>query len=469
MITDMSKQHARPDGGRKELYTRFVSSYLFPLHEALKGHATTRLLRELEQSQWLNPSDIFAIQSQKLVRFLSDISLHVPYYRELFDKSHIDITAILSAKDLYRIPLLTKEIIRTNTDSLASEKYRGLTLKKTGGSTGQPLEFFVGDDRVSHDVAARWRALRWWGVDVGDRELVLWGAPAELGAQDTIRLIRDRLFRSRLVSAFDLSKPNMLSLIGTIRKYKPIVVFGYPSTLAYFSRFLLDRGFSLADCGVKVVFVTSEVLYADQREVIESAFGCPVANEYGGRESGFIARECPEGRMHISSEDIIVELVDENGRPVQLGESGEVVITHLATAGFPFLRYKTGDIATLDEEPCPCGRGLPVLKEVIGRSNDLLITQSGAVVHPNAINYIVREFHKIVAYKVIQTSLSQLKILLEVNGNLTAKEESDFRGMFVEKLGNGISINIEVVEKIPAEKSGKHRFVISHCQPGNSS
>ena len=469
MITDKSKLLTPSDSVEKDLYTRMISSCLFPLHEMMKGHSTTRFLRELERSQWLSHSDIVAIQSQKLVRFLADIVLCVPYYRKLFDESGINISAITSAKDLYRIPLLTKEVIRSNTDFLVSEKHSGLSLKKTGGSTGSPLEFFVGADRISHDVAARWRALRWWGVDIGDRELVLWGAPAELGTQDTVRLIRDKIFRSRLVSAFDLSNDNMLSLINTIRGYKPKVVFGYPSTLAYFSRFLLNRGFSLADCGVKVVFVTSEVLYADQRGVIESAFGCPVANEYGGRESGFIARECPEGRMHISSEDIIVELVDEKGRPVQQGESGEVVITHLATAGFPFLRYKTGDIATLDEEPCPCGRGLPVLKEVIGRSNDLLITQSGAVVHPNAINYIVREFHKIVAYKVIQTSLDQLKILLEVNGSLSDKEESDFRGMFFEKLGDGISINIEVVEKIPAEKSGKHRFVISHCQPGGNS
>src|SRR5262249_61095657 len=106
-------------------------------------------------------------------------------------------------------------------------------------------------------------------------------------------------------------------------------------------------GKRLDDLGVRVAFVTSEMLYDDQRGAIAQAFACPVANGYGARDAGFIAHECPSGGMHISAEDIVVEIVDANGTQLLPGQSGEVVVTHLATGDFPFIRYRTGDIASL--------------------------------------------------------------------------------------------------------------------------
>src|SRR5690606_14972011 len=133
----------------------------------------------------------------------------------------------------------------------------------------------------------------------------------------------------------------------------------------------------LESLGVKVVFVTSEMLYPHERNIISQSFQCPVANGYGARDAGFIAHECPAGSMHISAEDIIVELLDDNGQPVAAGQSGEIVVTHLATPGFPFIRYRTGDMAQLASQPCSCGRGLPVLANVQGRRRDFLVTTAG--------------------------------------------------------------------------------------------
>lgn len=117
------------------------------------------------------------------------------------------------------------------------------------------------------------------------------------------------------------------------------------------------------DLGIKVAFVTSERLYDYQRDDISRVFACPVANGYGGRDAGFIAHQCPHGGMHITAEDIIVEIVDKNGFPLPCGEAGEVVVTHLATGDFPFIRYRTGDVAVMSEKLCSCGRGLPVWRK----------------------------------------------------------------------------------------------------------
>ena len=124
----------------------------------------------------------------------------------------------------------------------------------------------------------------------------------------------------------------------------------------------------LRNIGLKAIFCTGEVLYDHQRELISETFGVPVANGYGARDAGFIAHECPAGKMHIAAEHVIVEILDESGQSVPKGEVGEIVITNLDGYAMPFIRYKTGDLGALADEQCPCGRGLPLMKE-IGRAS----------------------------------------------------------------------------------------------------
>ena len=215
--------------------------------------------------------------------------------------------------------------------------------------------------RVSHDVAAKWRATRWWGVDIGDPEVVLWGSPIEIGKQDRVKSARDRLFRSHLLPAFQMSEQQMDSYLDALERLRPRMLFGYASALALLAAHAERRGRAMHDLGVRVAFATGETLYPAQRAIIEKVFAAPVANGYGSRDAGFIAHQCPSGSLHVSSEHIIVELLDDVGQPVAAGEKGEIVTTHLATGDFPFVRYRTGDMAVSSAEPCKCGRGLPVL------------------------------------------------------------------------------------------------------------
>ncbi len=157
---------------------------IFPLHERLKGHSTVAVRQALEASQWWPPERLAAAQFARLEALLRNANDSVPYYRDLFRRSGFDPRAMTALADLERLPLLTKADIRANTESLKATTATGLTRSNTGGSSGEPLVFFLGKERVSHDVAAKWRATRWWGVDIGDREIVVWGSPIELDAQD---------------------------------------------------------------------------------------------------------------------------------------------------------------------------------------------------------------------------------------------------------------------------------------------
>lgn len=442
-------------------FTRLIAGLVFPLQERLKAHATVAVRRRMEESQWWPRARLEALQLERLRALLAHAGAHVPYYRELFARSGFDPGAVRALADLGRLPFLTKPLIRAHVDALRSERAARLARFNTGGSSGEPLVFYIGAERVSHDVAAKWRATRWWGVDVGDPEIVVWGSPIELGAQDRLRGLRDRLMRTELLPAFEMSEAKLDRFVARIRARRPKMLFGYPSSIALIARHARKRGVRMDDLGIVVAFVTAERLYEDQRAAIAQAFGCRVANGYGGRDAGFLAHECPEGGMHLTAEDAIVEIVDAAGRALPAGEAGEIVVTHLATKDFPFVRYRTGDVGVRDDRACACGRGLPLLAEVQGRTTDFVVAADGTVMHGLALIYSVREEPGIERFKIVQESLARTRVLVVPSPAFDPAAVGRIRAAFKRRLGGEVDVSVEVVDDIPPERSGKHRYVVS--------
>ena len=445
-------------------YTVLISNLIFPLQERMKRHDTVRVHKEMEQSQYWPPAQLEALRPARLKTLLTAASEHVAYYRDLFIRLGFDPRAVTSTADLQRLPFLDKATIRAHTESLKSDQAQDLARFNTGGSSGEPLIFFIGNERVSHDVAAKWRATRWWGVNIGDPEIVLWGSPIELTSQDRVRQFRDALMRTKLLPAFEMSPEKVAGFITEIRAMRPKMLFGYPSAFAHIARHAQDHGIRLDDIGIKVAFVTSERLYDHQRELIQKVFGCPVANGYGGRDAGFIAHQCPAGGMHLTHEDIIVEIIDAEGRVLPAGESGEIVVTHLATKDFPFIRYRTGDIGVLDDKLCACGRTLPLMKEVQGRSTDFLVAQNGTVMHGLSLIYIVRDLPGVRQFKIVQESLDLTRILLVTDAEFDTAHLPNIERGGKARLGENVTVEVSLVDEIPPEKSGKYRYVVSRVE-----
>ena len=443
------------------LQTALVANILFPLQEKLKKHDTVAIRQAMDNSQWWPAEKLEDLRLERLRTLLTKVGKHVPYYRDCFKNLGFDPQKIQSLADLQKLPLLTKSIIRTEGDRMKSDIAQGLARFNTGGSSGEPLIFFIGTERVSHDVAAKWRATRWWDVDIGDPEIVVWGSPIELGTQDRVRAIRDKLMRTELMPAFLMNDTNLDQFVARIRERRPKMLFGYPSAISHIATHAQKRGIPLNDLGIKVVFCTSERLYDHQRDAISSAFACPVANGYGGRDAGFIAHECPAGGMHITAEDIILEIVDEHGNTLPAGISGEIVVTHMATSDFPFIRYRTGDVGILGDESCPCGRGLPLLNAIQGRSTDFVVAADGTVMHGLALIYILRDSPSVGAFKIIQESRENILVQIVPTEEFDATTESKIINGFRARLGQSVSVRIEKMAEIPAEKSGKHRYVKS--------
>ncbi len=445
------------------MHPKLVKYLTFPLHEKIIGRKTFSYLRELERLQWASPSQLDELQFEKLKALLMHAGKNIPFYAKRFRASGFDPAKMQSVEDFKVLPLLTKAEIRENLKDMTwSSCPGGLHRYNTGGSSGQPLIFYFDRRRQAYDAAARALTHRWWGIDVGDKELYLWGSPLEITKQDRIKDVRDRLTNQLLLSAFELSPAQLHLYVKKMEKFKPRCIFGYPSSIDLFCRMAKQHGYELKNLDIRVVFSTAEVLYEHQKKNISKTFGgVAVANCYGSREGGFISHECPKGAMHVMDPNVIVEYV-RNGRPVGSGLDGEIVVTHMDNWAMPFIRYRTEDVAQFDDKPCMCGRHFSVMKKIQGRTTDFVVTPDGRWQHALSVIYVVRDIPGVAQFKIIQETIHEIRVLLKVDANLFPKEGRDLivKG-FKKRMGKEVDVAIEMVDEIEKDASGKYRYVVS--------
>ena len=440
------------------MHPLLVNRLIFPLHERLKGKPTHRRLRELEDSQWLSPEALQELQWARLHRHLDWAYRQVPYYTRLLDDHELPPRRVQSFENFARIPVLTKEILRDRFQDLQPRnRIRGVQRLSTGGSTGVPVTVLVDRERSAFTDATRLRAHRWFGADMGAREIVLWGSPIEVTRQDRMRAFRDRLLNSRLLSAFDLGEDALARYASLLQAYRPDKLYGYASALALLAGYLARTGWRGDGRWPRAIFTTAESLYDFQRALIESAFGCRAAVEYGCRDGGLIANEGPSGTPHIAAEGVLVEALGVRGDGAG---SGELLVTNLHSFAMPIIRYRTGDMGALAEGPCACGRGLPGLSGVEGRQTDFLVTPRGRVMHALAVIYVLREVPAIRQFQVVQERLDRVVVRIVPAGEISDALRRTVAGRIAQLFDNAIAVDVETVEAI-ASPSGKHGEVIS--------
>jgi len=448
----------------------FARRVVYPLQERALSRPTFDYLDALERSQWLPRTAVEDLQREKLQRLLRTALDHCPWHAKRLRASGlagIVETGRVTWDDLRRLPTMTRRDARENGDAMRWREVPGGAFRyNTGGSSGQPLVFHFGRWRQASDAAGRIRARRWWGVDVGDREVYLWGAPVELANTDRIKSVRDRLLNQLLLNAFDMSPRNMDDYIAAISAYRPKCIYGYASSVALLAAHAREHGVTLKSPDLRVVCTTGEPLYPHQRALIGEVFGAPVANEFGSRDIGFTAHETPAGEMLVISESIVLEVLDDDGNPVPPGGLGEAVMTGLCSEAQPFIRYRTGDMVRLAEEPASCGRGLHVVAEIAGRNTDFVVRTDGAIMHALAVIYVVRDIEGVAEFKVIQHSTTEVEVQVVPDGRWSgASEAAIARGMSA-RLGEACRVTVRLVDAIASEASGKHRYVVSHVTLG---
>lgn len=438
-----------------------VWNVLFPLHEWAKGHPSFRILKEMEAADFLTAAGIEQLRAAKLQKFLQYAYANVPYVQDAMRQAGLEPSDVHGPADLVRLPLMRKADVRKNRERMRSRVAGKLTSFSTGGSTGEPLLYDLPQERIASWIACRQRAMRWWGLSAGDQEYAIWGSPVEVTRQDRLRSLRDGLLATRLLSAFEMSEPVMSGYLDLLEKGDCRTIFAYPSSIYLLCLHAQKTGRNLRRAGIKTVFVTGEVLFPHQRELIADTLNCPVGNGYGGRDSGFVCHECPQGGMHIMADATIVEILDPQGQPAPEGETGEIVVTDLYSREVPFLRYATGDVGALTSRRCSCGRPLPLLEKIEGRTTDFIVAPDGTILHALSVIYILRELEGIQQFRIRQKEVDRFHVQLVRNQNYQTENESRIRDGLRQRLRAPVEVTFEYLSSLPAERSGKFRHVIS--------
>lgn len=444
----------------------FISRQLiYPLQEKLLNRPTFPYLAELEKTQWYSRNELESLQLQKLQALLKSAKEHSAWHAKRIENSGINIED-LSFDEFKKMPVMTRADAQQHGNEMAWPGVPGGSFRyTTGGSSGQPLIFHFGRSRQASDAAGRIRARRWWGVNVGEPEVYLWGAPVELNKTDRIKTIRDRLLNQLLLNAFEMSPEKMSDYLKAIQKFNPKCIYGYASSVALLARYAQQNGKHISLPDLKVVCTTGEPLYPEQRQVISEFFKVPVANEFGSRDAGFIAHANSHQQMLLLSESNILEVLDPDGNSVKPGELGEAVMTGLCSEAQPFIRYRTGDMVKLSPDSDKDGRGLHVIEEIVGRNTDFLVHEDGSIVHALAAIYVLRETAGVERFKITQQAINEFEILIVTNSFWNSDSLKIIEEKFRLRFGQGCKTYIQIVNNIPPEASGKIRQVVSKVQP----
>jgi phenylacetate-CoA ligase len=417
-------------------------------------------------AQWLPSADLEAKSRQGLTTLLRWACAEVPYYREFCGRAGLDPSRV-RADDLPTFPLMTKrELMDRQERFLASGRVTPNCLPtSTGGSTGIVFRFFV-DRSTRHTRAANaMLGESWAGWLPGDRQALLWGHPQE---SERIRSMKDRMaaalvHRSLNLNAFDLDEAVLAEFAGRLRAWRPVMIRGYASALAFLSEYLTRNGIDIDP--PKGIISTAETLTDEYRASIEAYFDCGVINRYGSREFANIAQQCERvAGMHVFIDRVHVEILRPDGTPCEPGERGEIVVTSLDNRVMPFIRYRTQDLARSQEGACACGRGFPLLAAVEGRTSELIVGKNGKYYSCPGPRFYGADIPGIGQMQLIQETLEEIEVRIVATPDWSEESRVQLTARMQSLLGD-IRVKICLVEKIPPSASGKYAFAVSKVSP----
>jgi len=446
------------------IYSVFVRNISFPF--IAKRDGLSRLyehLKRLEETQFWPRQKIIELQSSRVKRLLIHAYQHTSFYKQRFDDAGFDPFGFSSLSALSQIPFLTKKQIRDNLQLLISDchKESELHFSETGGTTGVKMKFYRDNACLSPKEAALYRFEKWAGWDFGQRMGLVWTAQQDYVGHWTAKAkIKNELFGRQVVfPAAILDNESISNYVNLLLRKRPVMIRAFTSPIYEVAKYI--RAHNIGSIKVKGVITTGEPLYNHHSELISSAFHCDVFDSYRSRESGPLAQECElHNGMHINGESLYMETVQPANSETFEDGMGEVVVTDLLNYGMPLIRYKTGDMGILSDEECPCGRGLPLLRKLSGRTSDIFYTpDKKRITAGSIVLYLVDEAPGLLGQvQIIQDKLDHLLIKMTPDPPPT-QEIKEYQENTVKRLfGQNMRVTFETVDEIPREKSGKYLF-----------
>jgi phenylacetate-CoA ligase len=433
-----------------------------------EGSQILAVLYQLEESQYMHPDKLLEKQFQQLNEVYSHSVKTVPYYKKTFYAAGFRKYKKITPNLWHKLPILSRSVVQLKQKDLLSKnipRNHGRTnVLQTSGSTGLPVKV-VGTDLIQlfyrifalrdhfwhkRDFSAKMAAIR--HANRGQSEYPGTSSPtwssATAGLLSTGPLVM-------LNSSTDISLQAEF-----LQREQPDYLISYPSNLEALARYFLKEKLQIRK--LRGVRALGEALGSEVRTVCHEAWDVPLVDLYSAQEVGYIALQCPENgnNYHIQSENLFVEVVDDEGKPCKPGVIGRVLLTTLHNFAMPLIRYEIGDYAEVGEL-CPCGRTLPVLSQIMGRRRNMLLLPDGRTSWPS---FGMSKWEKnlpIKQFQFVQKSLDHIEARLVTDRQFTKEEESHFKSILQENFRHPFNINIIYLEAIPRSKGGKFDDFIS--------
>jgi phenylacetate-CoA ligase len=419
-------------------------------------------LRTLDRTQFDAPDVIRDRQLaavREIVRHAWDT---VPFHRTRWTNLGLDPHAIHSLGDLKRFPILTKADLRAHADQLRSGAFRDapLTSKTTSGSTGVPLTIVMDDAALAWKRAATIRSDQWSGWRLGMRVARLWGHGAAERGGWRARLRRHLVARESFLNTLGIDRTGLRAFADQLNRKPPGLLFGHAHSLYLLAAYVRKyRPGTIRPAGVVSAAMT---LHDWQRAVIEDAFGRPVTNRYGCEEVSLIACECERHRgLHLNADTVYCEVVPDD-RLSAGPNAGRLLITDLFNRAMPLIRYQVGDVVIPSDRTCPCGRGLPLIEQVVGREADYVLTPTGTLISGISLtDHFATEIRGASQVQIVQEKLTFLRLRMVAGEGFGPDSHGQIETLVRNTFGTDMRYEVELVDAIPQEASGKYRFCVS--------
>lgn len=437
-----------------------VSLYGLKLYRERYGKNSDRYLEELRRTEKFTDVQMKEYQDREFVRLARHAVETVPYYRELARKNGFGTQDINSLEDIKLFPVLDKDDIRVDPKRFLSDEYRdkpGVFTLSTSGTSGKPLVLYCDKESRTRHYAFFRRLRGWYGLDDKSRRATMFGRIILKPDHQNPPFWRyDLPQRNLLMSSYHLTPKNLCFYYNKLQKYNPDEIIAYPSSIYQLAKYILEEG--LPPMRPKVVFTTAETLLEYQREALEKAFDCPVVDQYGCTEMAFFASQCGAGSMHLHPEHGVVEVMNEKGDIISDAEPGILLATGFVNYAMPLIRYKVGDIVGMSSRKCQCERAFPVIGQLEGRVDDILVTPSGRPL--GRLDPIFKGRSGISETQIIQHAPDQIEFKIVADKSFNEKMQKELLYEIEKRIGEGVQIVLSYVDSIPKDRNGKFKSVI---------
>ncbi len=444
------------------LSSAFVRRVTFPLW-ALRDHPYYYLYeRESENAQFLPRLQLEELQLTRLQALLKHAYSECPFYRDRMNAAGLKPERISAVADIASLPPLTKRDIQDHAIDICASSFdpSERARNQTGGSTGSPLQFWVDRKRLDSRLASTMRHNGWTGLRAGDWCAEIWGNRLDQHLSESLwsRTRNALLYRTLELNTSSFGDADFSAYVERLRRHRPQFLVAYAKAAAFFARWIRDNG--VKDIRFDAVITTAEVLTPNDRADIEDVFRARVFNRYGCREVSVIASECEKhAGLHVNADMLLVEIVRVPEYPAPFGK---VLITDLLNYSMPLIRYEIGDVsAWATQQNCACGRSLPMLSEVHGRVTDFISLRDGRFVSGPALTLVVSDMPEVRQVQFVQQNQDHITLRVVRGEGYDHSTTAELQRRLAPYLNGAAQIDIQHVDQIKAEASGKYRFVIS--------